>query len=445
MLNLKIALISAIFCIIAINPLRAADIYVNNPGQDKDIQPEIQKAADAASNGDRLILPSGHFIVNKSVVVTKFISIIGQGIRSTTLYRSEEVSDLVLSKNREWRAIFKFILNSPVPSNIVVSGICFKSKKPSIKEGDGGSLAADIGIEFVECIDFIVTRCRFEGFGDAGINIIHNDSLASGVIFKNEFFHNAKGPEALGLGYGITVYGLNRVWITDPGLGSARFIFIEDNIFDYHRHSVAAGGCGLYVFRHNKVLNNVAGQGGHAIDVHSARGSSHGLNSHGTRAVEIYNNELVNTTYTDGSLISKTNNNSHLEETGINIRSGDAVVYNNTIKGYRFAVGISNYLLQDNPPPSYPALETPGYLSGLNLGPDHSGVKMPAGDGDLFCWNNKLIPLRLEYDKISSVFHNFGPQWWREGRDYHLVPKPGYRPYPYPHPLRKKLLPRPSL
>ncbi|MGH2646986.1 MAG: right-handed parallel beta-helix repeat-containing protein, partial [Ginsengibacter sp.] len=323
-----------------------------------------------------------------------------------------------------------FDIKSDIPSNIVIAGIGFRSKKPSVVEGDGGSTARSTGISMIECVDFVIERCRFEYFGNAGISVRHDDTLARGLIRKNEFYYNAGD----GLGYGVAVYGTDKQWITDPKFGTSNFIFIEDNVFDFHRHSVAAGGCALYVFRYNTVLNNTAASGGHAIDTHEARKNKG--NIYGTRAVEVYNNKLLNTTYTDGTPIIPGEKMDLLETAGIAIRAGDAVVFNNEVKGFRYAARISNWFLNGTIQSTYPIPGAPGYLSGMALGPNHSGINSPEGDGDAFFWNNTSVPFVKGPNDTSSVFHNDHPDWWKEGRDYHLVPKPGYKPYPYPYPLK---------
>ena len=410
-------------------PSYGKDIEVKSPGNNNDIQPSIQNAVDKASDGDRIILPEGEFVVNGSVQVTKFISFIGQDFKKTILYRSASVPDSTLS-SRSWVAIFNFNIQNDNPSNIIVSGICFKGKKPSVVNGDGGSRASTIGIRMLECVDFIIEKCRFEYFGNSAIEIRHKDTVARGVIRKNEFYYNAR----FGLGYGVTVYGSGEQWIADPKFGSSNFIFIEDNTFDYHRHSVASNSCALFVVRYNTILNNVAGSGGHAIDMHEARGGVFG-----SRGMEVYNNILINSTYTYGGRIKKGERTgmSSLETAGVAVRNGEALVYNNEVKGYRYAVAMSNWYLGGTPQP-YPVLYGPGYLSGKAFGPEHTGINPPQSGGDAFIWNNKVSPFLEDEWNVFPPFHNGEPEWWREGRDYHLVPKPGYTPYPYPYPVGKK-------
>lgn len=330
--------------------------------------------------------------------------------------------------------MFKFNINKNVSSNISVAGITFKSKIPSASKNDGGSLADDVGINIINCVDFVIAHCRFEYFGNAAVSITHTDTLARGLICKNEFYHNAKGYDGLGLGYGVVVYGANKKWITDPKFGTANFIFIEDNSFDYHRHAIAAGGCALYVARYNTITNNIisGNSSTHAIDAHEARGGSlRSGNYFSTRAIEVYNNTIINTTFHDGTPIVKGQKVDKLIERAIIIRGGEAVIYNNTIKGYRFGGGIN---IDDLPWGSaYPIPYSAGYLSGKTLGSNHSGTNSTQSAGDVFYWGNKFTP--YDNSKDSKDFYNYDPQYFIQGRDYHLVPKPGYTPYTYPHPL----------
>ena len=58
--------------------------------------------------------------------------------------------------------------------------------------GDGLSLAADIGIEMVNCIDFVITRCKIENFSKLVYPFTMMMKKASGLIHNNEFNHNYK-------------------------------------------------------------------------------------------------------------------------------------------------------------------------------------------------------------------------------------------------------------
>lgn len=431
--------ISLTFCIVLIANaiLNASVIKVQSPGSDQDIQPAIQSAVNKAVKGDIIELPAGQFIANKSVVINKFISIKGQGLGKTILYRAETVLDATLSQSSDWRGIFRFEINSNSSSGIVVSGITFKSKKASMLDGDGLSRASDIGIEMVKCVDFVITGCRFENFGNGAVSIIHDDSIVGGLICKNEFVHNVKGYDGLGLGYGVVVYGANKKWLSNPRFGSSNFIFIENNLFDYHRHSVAGGGNALYVFRYNDVRNNTAGNTNHAIDAHEARLQSGG-NYYSSRAIEVYNNKIVNTTFKDGTTncpngtpITAGKSVDWLTEAAICTRGGEAIIHDNYIEGYRFGVGLVANNVLTNP---YPIPYQQGYLSAVKFGANHTGVDNEKGSGDVFLWNDNYKIYSTKSTQ-NVYFWNYSKDYLKAERDYHLSAKPNYTPFTYPHPL----------
>ncbi len=415
-----------------------ATILVANPGADADIRPNLNTALASAASGDEILLPLGTFTLSGTVQVgSKRVSVRGQGIGKTVLYRSESMTDGSLKD----APMIRYLSSS----DVVVSDITFRSKKPFPDGGDpgsgtGGSLASDIGLSFEQTTDFTVTRCRFEFFGNGAVSVVHDNYVARGLIYKNEFFRNFKGDVGanipligLGLGYGVVVYGINTEWIANPAFGTDNFIFVEDNTFDYHRHSIAAGGNALYVFRNNRVTNNRVGPYTQAIDAHEARGTGNGLNTYSTRAVEIYNNTVINTTFWDGTPIVPGHRASDLVERAIQVRGGEALIYGNTISGYRFGTGMSI----DPITSGYPVLSQIGYLSGVNFGDTHTGTDDAHGSGDLFHWNDGFIA----YVGIGGVsvggLYNFDPARIKVERDYHTVPKPNYLPYTYPHPRRQ--------
>lgn len=406
---------------------------VVDPGDSIDIQPHILQVYNTANNGDVINLPPGIFVFNKNIVIRKLISFKGAGIGKTILYRSESVPDDSLNQdNGSWTGMLKFVISKTTPSNIVVSDITFKSKYPSIVQGDTGSLAKDIGIVMFKSVDFIITRCRFEYFGRAAVSVDHTDSLAGGLICNNEFYHNSKGFDGNELGYGVEVYGDNDKWIDSVTFGSNNFIFIEDNIFDHHRHAIAAGGAGLYVARHNNIINSFIY---HAVDTHDGKGGtpSNG-NFYSTRAIEVYNNIITNTKYRNGNLIDPGNSIDTLTERAIAIRGAEAVVFNNTISGFRFGCGIN---IVNKPADSlykYPIPYTTGFKSGELFGASHTGIYADSGKGDLFYWNNSFTP-RIS-DTSSKNLANYQPEYFKLNRDFHTVAKPGYNSYTYPHPLK---------
>jgi hypothetical protein len=401
-------------------------IKVGNPGNDNDIGPLIQQAVEAAADGDIIVLPKGSFTIIDRVDIHKRISMIGQGgdENGTVLYRPESLSDAIIN----YQSMFYISLDDQKPSNILIAKIYFRGKKPCVTTGDGGSLAADIGLSIFNCVDFIVTGCRFEFFGFAGLNIKHYDNVARGLVYNNKFIHNAKGPDALELGYGICIFGNNQMWLEDPNFGSENFIFVEDNYFDLHRHAIAGGGAGLYVFRNNYVLNNLWG---HAIDAHEARGS--GDNTYSTRAIEAYDNMLINTKFADFADIIPDQNLNRMVGWAIMIRGGEGVIYNNLIQGYLHAFGLITFV--NDYPNTYPIPYQIGYQSAVKYSTDHSGYNSDYAKGDVFIWDNTYE--KYANSEYCTYLEVYSKDFIKENRDYHLIQKPGYTPYVYPHPSRQ--------
>lgn len=418
-------------------------IVLPNPGNNNDIQPSLQNAINSALDGDTIILPKGEFLVRKQVEIRKFVSIRGQGKNGggTKLYRPEDLSDETM-ETWPYRNIFYINCNSNTPSNIVVSDIYFKGKNPSLVLGDGGSEVSDYAIR-IKCLDFVVTNNKFEHFGHAAIGVDHWDAQAGGLVYNNTFIDNLKRStkESRGTttGYGLVMGGDNESWADDPRFGTDNFIFVEDNYFIGHRHAIAGGGGGLYVFRHNEVVNNLVNQ---AVDAH---GVAYG-NVISTRAYEVYNNNLYNNVYADGitpldnpppttrNLCWKTT------YTAMSFRGGEGLIFNNTIRGYRVGIRIiTEDTLYHKEKDEYPEYCQIGYLSGLNLGPNHSGINDAQSDGDIFIWDNNFTPFPdCDADQVGE-FQNSGSDFLlQENRDFHLnTPKPNYTAYEYPHPLRR--------
>ena len=193
----------------------------------------------------------------------------------------------------------------------------------------------------------------------------------------------------------------------------------------------------MYVFRHNTVKNNIAGNTAHAIDAHEARLDGSG-NNYSTRAIEVYGNSIINTMFKDGTdncpdgtPIVAGKDPSWLVESAITTRGGEALIFNNYIEGYRFGVGLVANLEFQGP---YPIAYQQGYLSGLKYGATHTGVDGDKGDGDNFVWDDSYKSY-APTNKNCVYFYNYSKTDLKEGRDYHLFAKPNYVPYTYPHPL----------
>lgn len=417
-----------LFAVLSVD--NASYVYVTNPGNDQNIVPNIISAYNSTKAGDTIVIPAGTFKWIGNVTFTTVVSLKGAGKNSTILYIPETVADASIAEE----SCLTFNVNQDTPCGIVISDFTLKSKIPTSSE------AIDYGIIINKAYNFIVRNCRFENFGYSGIEVWHKNNIVGGLIHNNEFIHNYKGTDGLGLGYGVSVYGENG-WNTSAGFGTSNFIFIEDNYFDSHRHSIAGGGSGLYVARYNDFKDNLLSS---AVDMHESRGSSPNLYS--TRAVEVYNNNFYNTTYIDGVPVSDippyhavdaehTNGNA-LAQYAIGLRGGESLIYGNDFKYVKISVEImAIYHAETGDSDVYPYTGQIGYNSAIVYGASDSGTDSAHGDGDCFIWNNTWQPYGPA-TPYNAFFLNDDPTFLVEGRDYHFVAKPNYVAYTYPHPLR---------
>lgn len=424
----------------------AATVFVTNPGTGNDITTNLQNALNSANNYDVVEIPTGSFKVNAtSVSTTKLVSIKGQGVGNTILFRDAALSDAsILSK-----PIITMNINSRVPCGVEVYGIEFRSKSPY-----GESAAQDIGLKIVNCVGVKVHDCKFSFFGESGLEVRHYDDIPKGLIYNNIFFHNVKTSTGLGYGYGIVVYGESVKWMDDVSFGTDNFLFIENNQFYDHRHSISSAGCAMVVIRYNKFQNNkIAQSTWQAIDAgHQAREATSGTNRNGTRGAEIYGNSIINTTRIDSSTAMANGcPDTQIEERAIGIMNGDALVYNDTISGCRFAVGL---IQNESTTYPYPFIQQCGAKSGKRDGRTiNSSTSVYNAEGDPWIWNINFTSFTLTGGGYCQKLWNYtaatygGPgvstDYICPVRDYRYdaatsggVQKPLYTAYTYPHPMR---------
>lgn len=420
----------------------ATVITVTNPGAGADIRANLVTAIGSAVDGD--IISFGTMSVTctpPTITTTKKISFVGTDTTNTIIVRPESSSDASL-------------LNQPIitidgsgwglgPSGVRVTGIKFKSQIPSADDAgaDGGSLALDQAVRVIKVTDFEIYNCSFWYFGNGAIRVDTYDYFARGLIYNNGFYLNAKGASGLGYGYGVVMYGENLQWIANVNASGNNFIFIEDNIFSWHSHAIAAGGCAKYVSRYNHFYKNVISENvsKHAIDGHGWQGGSlGGENYFSTRLMISYMDTLINDIFFDRTayVSNGTTLLNRPMERAILSRGGQAIVHNDYIIGYRFAVSIST----DGGAANYPYPFGAGYQSASSYPSTHTGSSYSKGAGDVFFWNISYSV----YDGSNgdgTSFWNYKTSDFLNDRDYHESTDatdvmPGYSDYTYPHPRR---------
>ena len=242
----------------------------------------------------------------------------------------------------------------------------------------------DGGLSFLNgCKDFLVFNTRFRDFVNRGISVRGN---ARGVIFHNEFVNNFRAGQTRGTtGYGVVVYG-DGTW-PPLELGTANAVFVEDNVFTGNRHHIASNNGSRYVFRHNTVTGTEPVKNWSMVDAHGFASAPRG-----SRSWEIYNNTF-----------SADLPPGIAARTAMGIAGGDGVIFNNVL-ATPHTIDNTIELWAPSQAPTYPAKDqmTEGYF-----------------------WDNR-----------PNIVMNHAPSNFVEGREYFMQARPGYRPYPYPHPLR---------
>lgn len=415
----------------------ATVIVVTNPGAGADVRANLVTAIGSAVDGD--IISFGTMSVTctpPTITTTKKISFVGTDTTNTIIIRPESSSDASL-------------LNQPIitidgsgwglaPSGVRVTGIKFKSQVPSADDtgADGGSLALDQAVSIIKVTDFEIYNCSFWWFGNGAIRVDHYDYFARGLIYNNGFRYNAKGASGLGYGYGVVLYGENLQWISKVDASGNNFVFIEDNYFNFHSHAIAAGGCAKYVSRYNYILNNIVSENvsKHAIDGHGWQGGSlGGENYFSTRMLISYVDTIRYTLFFDRTPLvnNGTRSEDDVMERAILTRGGEAIIHNDYVNGSRFGFGISS----DGGADGYPYNFGAGYQSGLTYPSTHTGTTNSKADGDVFIYSNTYVVFDGS-DGDGTSFWNYRTSDFTANRDYHLVAKPGYVDYTYPHPRR---------
>ncbi len=244
------------------------------------------------------------------------------------------------------------------------------------------SYSEDRGLGLINgCVDFVVSNAKFTKFVFAGIEV-RGGASQRGVISKSQFLDNYN--TTLGtLGYGVAVFG-DGTW---PALelGSANAVFVESNFMSGNRHHIAANNGARFVFRHNTVVATDRTKDFPQVDAHGLSSSPRG-----TRSWEVYRNSFSATLSTGRNLAA------------IGMRGGDGVIFSNAYS--------SNI--------AYPVLLV---LEGVECG------TYPVQDQIMQAFITESAAEAVTSRCESSIALN---------REYFLTPKPGYQPYPYPHPLR---------
>jgi hypothetical protein len=313
------------------------------------------------------------------------------------------------------------------------------------KSIDSNSMTAHAALRILDVVDFRLDHCYFGhttlGVGISGVN---TRGVVDHCFFVNPVASIGVTMDECDVFYGVGMSrGSGDLWENDVtqvlGQYTDYTVFIEDCYFEKWRHVTASNSGAHYVFRHNTIKDDF-GYG--SIDAHGwfqtrCTNPQHGtvdnppavekmgqwvcgyevlgnpddicgeplggeyftIRQVGTRAVEIYGNQILD---------------SIQDRYGAFIRGGSGVAFNNRMGGGNYTILIC-------------------FSNDARTRPEGSKVWV----NDVWIWDNTLLEgmtLITKYDPDGQII---------EGENYHLHEPHtfNYQPYPYPHPLTLETVP----
>ena len=372
---------------------------------------DVETAVNSAANGDTVLIPSGTCAWTTNLTIdSKYLTLQGAGSGLTIIRDDVSKGNFPnIPQVLVWRTIDGGLSR--------LTGITFQGG--TIADGNNKGIVQIEGASHL----FRIDHCKFIPTQTAGL-FVRGDLW--GVIDHNVFDLSAHH------GYGIYIMGSSYgdpAWAEGSTLGTERNVFVEDNVFTqdqslgFHYYGVDGWNGSRVVYRHNQF--NALTLGNH--------GTESGGRWRSQRQFEIYNNTWTWKIMGNGfpSLIG--------------LRGGTGVIYNNnaTISNgtvthfidFQYYRASGNYFPWGQCPSIWDlradrCLDQTGMGRGIRLSGD---TPTPEGwpnqvNDPAYVWNN------LINGAISNAASNV-PRVVQENRDFYNQIKPGYTPYPYPHPL----------
>ena len=382
-------------------------------------QTDVQKAVIAAKPGDTVQLPAGVFVFTSTVSVTNGVSLQGAGIDSTIIV--DEVP-----RNQQHAQVFIFA--SVTNQNVRFSGLTIRGGTTNTSVNYNGCLAVygttrsfrvdhvkfskpyALGIYADGHLYGVIDHCFFDLIGNEGIQVYHNN-------WNEKDFGDGSWADSL-------------YW------GTEKAIYIEDNVFQNGNYNPAvdAYGGSRWVFRYNTVTNDYIGN--HGTDSSQRYRSS--------RYCEVYNNTFYWPPTADNTPWPF----------AVYMRGGTGVIFSNSFLGkFTSMMALANYRSTTNPD-GYPWKPWGPAIGGTNAWDGNTDIngypcldQVGRGTGDLLsgspatpvAWPHQISdPVYQWGNTLNGVPATSGAQQvviqlnrdWFDG-----VPRPGYKPFVYPHPL----------
>lgn len=378
-------------------------------------QKEVQKAIDAAADGDTVLVPAGSAAWTTSNENRPAVVISRKGREKRITLQGAGIGKTIITDATGSQCFQVVIKTSEAGIYSGVKDKAFRITGFTFKGRGGDALISTTGYT-----KWRIDHCHFENSGRSlwvsGIGLIDHcafdkkDNGQSVFVSHMDFAGKDHGDGS---------------WSSPLSLGTEKAVYIEDCTFKYYvkNPNAALDGCfgARVVFRHNKLINAF-------IAVHGTETSGRGRS---IRSFEIYDNSF-------------TLESPREHFTAIFLRGGTGVIFDNKLTGgYRAFVLATNYRSRDSYQPwgkcdgsskwdgnqesnGYPALDQIGRST-------DNGPGTPQQHDPLYEWDNTLNGAN------ADIAVSGGPEVQahiKQGRDYHNdTSRPDYAPYVYPHPL----------
>lgn len=360
-------------------------------------QAAVQTAVNAASDGDRVVVPAGTCTWTNAVSISNKTIILegaGSGAGGTKIVHGGGNHTLIS------------VSAGSKKGKMDISKFWFSGGSSNWWNGTAMMLYGPDGWKNL--------RVHHNAFDGNNPWSIKGSSATHGLIDNNVF---------KGKAYGIMLYGNGKSdWAAPLTLGTADFFFVEDNSFEFDDFYGATGvpvmdmdSGGRQVFRHNTIRYGM-------WETHDLARS--GLVS--ANAFEVYNNDFTTTSN---------------KWKAFDVSAGTGVIWGNTISGdYSVPIGAMDYKSFDprsirkcdgTDPADKNVPGESGWICQYQIG--SMGEGPTAYTYPLYVWSN------TKNGSVVGMQCTDGCNHVKSGRDYinnGTTPKPGYAPFRYPHPLQ---------
>lgn len=374
---------------------------------------DVDAAVKKSTNGDTVLIPPGSCTWTSNLTIEKkSITLQGAGPGRTT------ITDGVGKGN--YPNIPQVLAWNTIDDGLTrITGITFQ----------GGTTPDPYNKGVVQLVgssrSFRIDHCEFIPTQTAGL-FIRGDMW--GVLDHNLFdlsAHHGYAVYVMGHSYG------DPAWAEDSTLGTERNVFMEDNVFTTNQ-SISSDGNGYAA---------LDGWSGSRVVIRNNHFNATRIHNHGTespgrwrsqRSWEIYKNTF--TWDMKGSAYPSL----------IMLRGGTGVIFDN--KGtvshgtLKFFITYSNFRTGKKYPP-WGECPSSWDKSGDRC-MDQTGLgrgTLLSGDSPDPRWLNQVSEPAYDWNNLLngdlSPAASSVPDTIREDRDFFHIPKPGYTPYRYPHPL----------